>query len=538
VLKRKQSYWKYLAACLLLGAALAAGAAGCGPAAGPGQAPPAQGEKEGQALQPLPEKTAEILGIKVTAGGGTVRGGMIHRISFDLGPGAVDYTPAAAMFSPEGRWVAFRGVQENPDGRTAGLWAMALDGSGGRLLARSGENELTGDTLVLQLLGWTADSQVVFARQGTQTDGAHRGQRGISLQAVAPEQGEAREFAWLPVPEGMVRQIQYLPGADCVFVQAARALWRVDVADGKKTLLKENTPSYDGFFYPRVSLAGDSCVYELWEPDRKGIFLLDLKSGQERALALNGENWNFQPRYSPDGAYLAYYAAPLKPGQKTGQYAGDYAIVPAEDGPAPAAEAVEVVRPDGQKVARLTVPGALAANFCWGVDGRRLAFAAGKVKSNPAGQDGFQGEVALEWQSLWVADLQGKMTKVADLPPEAKYIIPLSVSPDGGQVYYVVSSGERSALWAAREGEDPAEVVAGPENWDDFFSAAGGLDGFFLVRGEDGRAEVYGVADGRAVQITADGGDKTVLGVSGGRLAYLQGDRFGGRSRLVVLSCE
>ncbi|MGB9903268.1 MAG: hypothetical protein ACPLQO_01195 [Desulfotomaculales bacterium] len=124
--------------------------------------------------------TAEILGIKVTAGGGTVRGGMIHRISFDLGPGAVDYTPAAAMFSPDGRCVAFRGVQKTPEGRTAGLWAMALDGSAGRLLARTGEKELTEGTLLLQLLGWTADSQVFFARQGTQLDSAHRGTPDLS----------------------------------------------------------------------------------------------------------------------------------------------------------------------------------------------------------------------------------------------------------------------------------------------------------------------------------------------------------------------
>ncbi|WP_353928551.1 hypothetical protein [Desulfofundulus kuznetsovii] len=123
--------------------------------------------------------------------------------------GALDYTPAAAMFSPDGRWITFQGRQEQPDGRTAGLWVMALDGPGGRLLAQIGEKEFTSGTLALQLLGWTRDNQVVFARQGTQPDGAHQGQRGISLWAAAPEQGEAREFAWLPVPEGMVRQILF-----------------------------------------------------------------------------------------------------------------------------------------------------------------------------------------------------------------------------------------------------------------------------------------------------------------------------------------
>ncbi|MCL6448652.1 MAG: hypothetical protein K6U04_10965 [Armatimonadetes bacterium] len=535
----KKGCCKYLAACLFLGAALALviGAAGCGPKAGPGQAPPAQQEEGGQPPQPPPEKTAEILGIKVTTGGGTARGGTIHLASFDLGQGTIDYTPAAAMFSPDGRWIAFRGAQENPDGRTAGLWVMALDASGGRLLARVGEKELTGGTLDLQLLGWTRDNQVVFARQGTQPDGAHQGQRGISLRAAAPDQGEAREIAWLPVPEGMVRQVQLLPGIDRVFVQASRALWRVDVADGKKTRLKDNIPSYDGLFYPRLSPAGDSCVYELWEPGQKGIFLLNLESGREKALALNGGNWNFLPRYSPDGSHLAYYAAPLKPGQKADRYANDYAIVPGEDGPAPVAEAVEIISAEGQKVARLTVPGAQVANFRWGADGNHLAFAAGKVKSSPAGQAGPWGEAAMEWQSLWVADRQGKMTKVADLPPDATHIIPLNVTPDGKQVLYAVSRYGCSSLWVVREGEKPVEVASVVNFWDDFFPAPGCADGFFLDRGEGGEGEIFRMQGDRAFQITADGGQKMVLGVNGGRLAYIRDDRSGEESRLVVLSC-
>ncbi|RKO66133.1 PD40 domain-containing protein [Desulfofundulus salinus] len=536
----KKAY-KHLAACLLLGVALVIGAAGCGPKAGPGQAPPAQQEQRGQPPvqppQPLPEKTAEILGIKVTTGGGTVRGGAIHLASFAMERGALDYTPAAAMFSPDGRWIAFQGRQEQPDGRTAGLWVMALDGSGGRLLARTGD-ELTGGTLVLQLLGWTRDNQVVFARQGTQPDGAHQGQRGISLRAAAPDQGEAREIAWLPVPEGMVRQVHLLPGIDGVFVQASRALWRLDLADGKKTLLKDNIPSYDGLFYPLLSPAGDSCVYELWEPDQKGIFLLSLESGREKALALNGENWNFLPRYSPDGSHLAYYAAPLKPGQKAGRYANDYHVVPLEDGPAPVAEAVEIVTPDGQKVARITVPGAKVANFRWGADGNHLAFAAGKVKGSPAGQTGTWREAAMEWQSLWVADLQGKMTKVADLPPDAAYITPLNVSPDGRQVHYLVSRQDKCSLWVAREGEKPVEVASVVDFWDDLFPVPGCADGFFLTGGAGGEEEIFWVQGDRATQITADGGQKMVLGANGKRLVYIWDDRSGEEGRLVVLSCE
>ncbi|MBC7324375.1 MAG: hypothetical protein H5T99_03555, partial [Moorella sp. (in: Bacteria)] len=227
----------------------------------------------------------------------------------------------------------------------------------------------------------------------------------------------------------------------------------------------------------------------------------------------------------------------MKPGQKAGRYANDYDIVPGEDGPAPVAEAVEIISAEGQKVARLTVPGAQVANFRWGAEGRHLAFAAGKVKDSPAGQAGAWEPPAMEWQSLWVADLQGKMTKVADLPPDAAYITPLNVSPDGRQVHYLVSRQDKCSLWVAREGEKPVEVTSVVGFWDDLFPVPGCADGFFLTGGAGGEEEIFRVQGDRVVQITADGGWKTVLGVNGGRLAYIWKDRPGKESRLVVLSC-
>ncbi|MBC7324857.1 MAG: hypothetical protein H5T99_06045, partial [Moorella sp. (in: Bacteria)] len=177
------------------------------------------------------------------------------------------------------------------------------------------------------------------------------------------------------------------------------------------------------------------------------------------------------------------------------------------------------------------------ANFRWGADGNYLAFAAGKVKSSPAGQAGLWETAAMEWQSLWVADLQGKMTKVADLPPDATYIMPLNVSRDGKQVHYVVSRQGKCSLWMVQEGEKPVEVAPVVDFWDDLFSAPGCADGFFLYRGAGGEEEIFRVQGDRATQITADGGQKVVLGVNGRRLAYIRDERPGEEGRLVVLSC-
>ncbi|OAT79286.1 PD40 domain-containing protein [Desulfotomaculum copahuensis] len=199
---------------LLMGALLMAGGCVFKPGAGPDKGPPAQQGQIGQ-QQPLPEKTAEIAGVKVTAGGGTVKDGAIHLASFNIQGGSVYFEPGT-LLSPDGRWIAFQTTQK---GAGEGLWVMALDGSGGKLLARIDEKEYQSGRLILQLLGWTPDNRVIYSRQGTQPDGAHRGERGISLRVAAPGQGAEREAAWLPMPAGMVRQVKLLRGKESVFVQ-------------------------------------------------------------------------------------------------------------------------------------------------------------------------------------------------------------------------------------------------------------------------------------------------------------------------------
>ncbi|MCL5935218.1 MAG: hypothetical protein M1543_01800, partial [Firmicutes bacterium] len=504
---------------LLLGALLVAGGCGLQSGAGPGKGPPAQHGQTGQ-QQPLPEKTAEIAGVKVTAGGGTVKDGIIHLASYDVPGGMIDFEPGT-LLSPDGRWIAFQVAQK---GWGDGLWVMALDGSGGKLLARVDEKEHQSGRMILRLLGWTRDNRVVYSRQGTQPDGAHRGQQGISLRVAAPGQEEEREAAWLPVPAGMIRQLKFLPGKESVFVQASRTLWQVDLAGGRKTLLKDNLPSYDGLFYPRLSPTGGSYVYELWEPHKKGIYSLDTGNSKEKALALNGETWNFMPQFSPDGSYLAYYAASLKPGRSaaSARYAGDYNTVAEEDGPAPVAAGVDIITSGGQKVARLTVPGAMIANFQWAADGKHLAFATGNPGQAGSTTGGTWEGTAMKWQALWVADRQGKMHQVADLLDLSAgvNIQILNISPDGKQVHYGIINHDKQTLWLARDGSRPVEVAPGAGSWRYTVPVAVYGDDFFLI-GE----EIYRIHGAQATQITTDGGGKTALEVEGKRLVYVRSDR-------------
>lgn len=513
---------------------------GCGrQTAGPGKAP-APSEQPKRQLQPLPEKTVEIAGVQVTTGGGSVRGGVIDLARFTL-PGGTFHYSRSTLTSPDGRWIAFRATQDN---RTPGLWVMSLDGSDGRLLARVGEREHEAGTLLLELLGWTEDNRVVFIRQGTQPDGLHKGKRGISLRTAHPAGGEPQEVCWLPVPRGMVHQVKFLPEKGSVFVHISGALWRMDIANGLLTLIKDKLPTYDGLFIPRLSPDGGYYVYELHEPGKKGIYRLSTQTGEETPLAPNGATWNFFPRISPDGNHIAYYAAPLKPG-RAGPGADDYDIIPMEDGPAPVAAGVDIVSAGGRKVAHLQVPGAKIGDIRWSADGSRLALVAGIIKgdNNSPGAD----QPAIEWQSIWVADLSGNLEKLTDLLPETAgrihryagidgYVTILSLSPDGRQAYYLHMK-EKSSLWLAREGKAPVELKPGARGWE-YSDPVPVYDGdfFFNRRGVDDKFEIFRVNGAKATQVTSDGGYKSNLRVEGNRILYLREDEPGQRGCLVVLS--
>lgn len=452
---RKQMSKAILFSLLVITVALLGG---CGrQTAGPDKTP-TPSEQPRQQIKPLPEKRAEIAGVQVTTGGGSVRDGVINLARFTVPGGTFNYTPGT-LASPDGRWIAFSAT----DCGTQGLWAMALDGSGGSLLARVGEKEHEAGTLLLELLGWTGDNRVVFTRQGTQPDGPHKGERGISLMTAQPDGGEPQEVCWLPVPNGMVHQVKLLPDKESVFVHLTGALWRINIINGLSTLIKDGLPIYDGLFIPRLSPDGGYYVYELYEPRQRGIYILDTESGEEKALAPSGATWNFYPRISPDGRHVVYYAAPLKTG-KTGPGIEDYDLIPMEDGPASVAAGAELVTAGGRKVAGLAVQSEKIGDIAWAANGKSLAFVSGRIiKERSTG--GALDFPQIEWRSLWVADLGGHTSKLATLPAgTAGNIQLLRVGPGGREVLYQVF-GEENTLWLAREGREPVQVMP-QTGWD------------------------------------------------------------------------
>ncbi len=476
-----------------------------------------------------PEETREVAGVKVTTGGPLHPDGSVRLASFAVAGGMIGHMPGN-MFSPDGRMIALQAARQ---GRGEAIWAMSLDGSAGNLLAETGEKERTAGTLVLRLLGWSRDGRVVFARQGTQPDGSHQGERGLSVRAALPGE-EVREVSWLPVPSGIVDQVDFFPEKDSVFIHITGSLWRVNVTDGRNVPLKENLPSYEGLFYPRLSPTGDYYAYGLNERDKNGIFSLNTATGEEIALARNDENFNFYPQWSSDGRRLAYYTAPQKGNRAAESIYDRYDLIPEEDGPLAVAPGVDIVAPDGKKTAGLSVPGAKIVNFRWSADGRQIAFAAGQVKGGRSAE----GEMpAIAWQSMWVAGLNGEMKKMTDLTvQEGADINIINVAPGGRQVHYLVSGPDGNTLWAVEEGSRPVEVdsAGGPWLYGGVMTTYGG--DFFLSRAVNNDVdEIFRIRDAVATRTTADGGRKYILGIMGNRLVYIHEATETNEGRLVVL---
>ncbi|HHV58565.1 MAG TPA: hypothetical protein GXX50_12535 [Firmicutes bacterium] len=460
------------------------------------------------------------------------------KISLPPGPvGYIDHT-----LSPDGRWAVVLTTPggKNPVRNKAGLWLYPVGQEEGRVLAETSEQDYAAGRLLLRSLGWAEDNTLIFARQGTQPDGAHKGQRGLVFFAVKADGAATApaEVAWLPVQGGYVTEVYPSLAQGAVFVHADKAIWRVPLDGAQPTALRQNLPSYDGLFYPRLSPAGTHFAYELWEPNKSGIYVLDTVTEAETCLAPRAETMSFGPQWSPDGRYLAYYTAPTKKGS-TDPY-DRYDIIMGEDAPLPIAVQVTIATPDGQKVAELSLPDKKLGYFTWSVDGTHLAFIAGQVQGKSPAES---GELpAFQDASLYLADVTGKLTEVGSLGAAPRQIITLpAVFAEEPAVYLLTAEKDGNALWLARAGKEPLRLTPPGETkgyWSGYPWLTVG-ESLFLTFD----AANYNPAGSRQmVQVWQDQvlpvvkGELTgfLAGRSGSRLAYLQEDPDGKKGELVI----
>lgn len=359
------------------------------------------------------------------------------------------------MISPDGKWVL--GTRSQPSGFSVVALPLTGDGTEGVTVSTAEGEWLKNHLFGYYPLGWKTPDSFLFIASGVQPDGPHKDKDGVSVRLGSLSKKSAEEIGWLELPDGMMMSAAYLPERDKVYFHVTGATWEFDASHKQMRQIKGELPLYDGFFYPKLSPTGDYYVYELYEKDRSGIYLLDTKTGEEKALLPTGENLSFYPFWSPDGKYIAVYTVPLKSGQRTGTW-NDYDILPAEDGPQPVSPVVTVVDVQGNVVNRFKLDGKLLSGFKWSSDSKTLAFAVGTLKNEePPG---------MTFESLWIASVGSKddaLTKIADVsqlgqqPPLYLFIDGLDSSGKG--VIAEVYRDNGSELYYVREGKEPLRVA-------------------------------------------------------------------------------
>ncbi|HHV79334.1 MAG TPA: hypothetical protein GXX40_06990 [Firmicutes bacterium] len=359
------------------------------------------------------------------------------------------------MISPDNKWVL--GTRSQSSGFS--VVAMPLSGSSKEpvSVARAEAEWLKQNLFGYYPLGWKTTDAFLFIAAGTQPDGPHKDKQGVSIRIGSVSGKSAEEIGWLELDNGMMSWAEYLPQKDRVYFHVTQAVWEFDVTNKQMRKIKGELPDYDGFFYPKLSPSGDYFVYELYEEDKKGVYLLDAKTGEERPLLPAGDNLSFYPAWSPDGKYIAAYTVPLKAGQRTGTWS-DYDYLPAEDGPQPVSPVITVVDVQGRIVNQFKVEGKLLSGFRWSNDSNTLGFAAGVLKNGePPG---------VNFESVWLGSVASKdnnVTKLADISQmgqgPAAYVFVDGMDATGKGMISEVYRESGSELYYVREGKEPLRVV-------------------------------------------------------------------------------
>ncbi len=235
--------------------------------------------------------------------------------------------------------------------------------------------------------------------------------------------------------------LAWMPDGDALVYSMQGSLWRQSL-DSKRAVQLTAGPGYD--YQPDVSPDGEYVVFTRYDGDSLNLQLLHLASGAVRPLT-RGSDVNVDPRFSPDGARLAFVST-----RGSGRF---HLFVGAFDGTAAdgALESAALLPERRSSVARYYY-----SEFdhelspAWSPDGREIFYV-----SNP--------ETVYGTGAIWRRELAGGEATPVRVE-ETTWRARPDVSPDGRRVIYASYLGRQwHQLWltTAAGGGDPLPLTYG-----------------------------------------------------------------------------
>ncbi len=368
------------------------------------------------------------------------------------------------VISPDGKEVLL--ILNNEERKAVAVAPVEGETHEVRILHEAPAGWVELDGLDYRTLGWTKDGTPLFVVFGYQNRGPNVGKRGVAIWAGGSGEKPAEELAFIDLPRGNFHSSTYIPGQDKVFISVSTAIYSYDLRRGKVSEVRTGLPTYDGLFYANLSPDGRYFVYELYDEDKMGVYILDAETGKEEALLPAGPTFSFVPQWSPDGKYVAVYTADRKPGA-SGTSLEVYDCFLGTAGPLPVASAITVVDTSGRVVQEIRVEGKYLANMRWAPDSRAIAFVTGDKLSAAENPYDEMGIPDIKWDGVFIArtDARSAPLQVASLDTSAasgmSFVYPCDFDVSSEGVFYQYGDMEMNSVWYAAPGR-AGESGSGP----------------------------------------------------------------------------
>jgi hypothetical protein len=362
-------------------------------------------------------------------------------------------------------------LAEQDDNTGYRMVAVSLnEGAGDVVLAESEDPD--GSTRFVPV-GWTSPTTCVFLVTGKQIEGPNKDKLGVAIMLGDVTIPKAEETGFIEIGGGWYHSPVFVESDSKLYIRVSKALWEYDLNTRSLRLVKGDFPTYDGLFVARVSPTGRYAVYNLYEEDKHGIYILDIATGEERPLLPTGATQSFLPQWSPDGDYILAYTAGQKPNADELQPWERYEVFQGEDSALPIASSLTVITPEGEVVKTIEVEGKTLAHARWARNSETIGFLAGVPRT--FGAQGFplnERPSVVRYDSAMVADVLSDAgpVRVADITSLPGYDDPsvdlVLVDPSGKGFYFVASTYEAnslkdSKLWYASRDKEPVAVCDG-----------------------------------------------------------------------------